>query len=284
MKNMKKLLFTITLLVSAQVFAMEAPPSMVYPEPTPRILEINFNTLPKEIQRLLVLYAIDWNEFQVAKTILSLNHTNRFLRDFVRSENGMIKILEEMPYTVNAIHLIHRLQSNPNIHKVLPVVIESAAVKQWVERAQARLEPGEGINGASLASVKKELLNKNIMVDRNVDGFTALTRATMAGNAETAKMLIKAGANPNFRHAGQSPLLHAAINGKVEVVQLLLDAGADPEIRNAMCETVCTCVRKFESQPIGRDLVDQYAEIIALLERAIIEKKQQKIARICVIS
>ena len=60
------------------------------------------------------------------------------------------------------------------------------------------------------------------------DGTTALHWAVYHDDADTAVMLLKAGANVNaVNRYGVSPLLQACENGDAGMVKLLLDAGAD---------------------------------------------------------
>lgn len=67
-----------------------------------------------------------------------------------------------------------------------------------------------------------------------VDGFTGLHLAAFAGNAEAARALLDAGADPNAvsraSFAQVTPLGTAAFAGSVEVARVLLEHGADPSI------------------------------------------------------
>jgi ankyrin repeat protein len=68
-------------------------------------------------------------------------------------------------------------------------------------------------------------------------GATALMAAAAGGDAESVRLLLKYGADPNARPAanqpgfffggGRSPLMWAAYHGNNEIAKLLLDAGAD---------------------------------------------------------
>src|SRR5262249_16928175 len=62
-------------------------------------------------------------------------------------------------------------------------------------------------------------------------GWTGLHTAARAGHLETVTLLLRYGADPNAREAGDNtyPLHWAAANRQLEVVRVLLDAGGDPQ-------------------------------------------------------
>ncbi|PWZ03925.1 hypothetical protein Zm00014a_028924 [Zea mays] len=62
----------------------------------------------------------------------------------------------------------------------------------------------------------------------NDDGVTALLSAVAAGSLPCLEVLIEAGANPNVKAGGATPLHIAADSGNIEVIKCLLKAGADP--------------------------------------------------------
>jgi ankyrin repeat protein len=69
-------------------------------------------------------------------------------------------------------------------------------------------------------------------VARNPTGFTALTGAVANNHTEIAKLLVKGGAQVNYRYEGGfSPLMAAAEHGNVELVNFLLANGADPNAK-----------------------------------------------------
>jgi uncharacterized protein len=65
-------------------------------------------------------------------------------------------------------------------------------------------------------------------------GSTALLFAAQAGDVESAKLLLAAGANPNDSGAdGNAAIVLAAFTGNGPIVPVLLDAGADPDSSGA---------------------------------------------------
>jgi uncharacterized protein len=69
-------------------------------------------------------------------------------------------------------------------------------------------------------------------VARNTTGFTALTGAVANNHTEIAKLLVRRGAQVNYRYEGGfSPLMGASENGNVELVNFLLENGADPSAK-----------------------------------------------------
>jgi ankyrin repeat protein len=69
-------------------------------------------------------------------------------------------------------------------------------------------------------------------VARNTTGFTALTGAVANNHTEIAKLLVKRGAQVNYRYEGGfSPLMGASEHGNVELVNFLLAKGADPNAK-----------------------------------------------------
>jgi uncharacterized protein len=79
--------------------------------------------------------------------------------------------------------------------------------------------------------VVQYLLEKGVNVNAaatNGTGYTALTGAVTGGHKDVVALLLKNGADPNYRYGpGYTPLLAAAANGHMEIVKTLLEYGAD---------------------------------------------------------
>jgi len=79
------------------------------------------------------------------------------------------------------------------------------------------------------------LIGKSVDVNavaRNTTGFTALTGAVANNHTEIAKLLVKRGAQVNYRYEGGfSPLMEASENGNIELVNFLVENGADPNAK-----------------------------------------------------
>jgi ankyrin repeat protein len=86
------------------------------------------------------------------------------------------------------------------------------------------------------ADVVDELIKQGADVNaHSKTGFTALMFAAQQGDADSARILLAAKANPNevMPKTGATPLIIASAISQPEVVSLLLDNGADPNVKDA---------------------------------------------------
>ena len=83
------------------------------------------------------------------------------------------------------------------------------------------------------------LIDTSVLDAQNHQGGTALIEATTQGRADTVRLLLGAGADPNVANDGGAPaLMYAASGKKLDIVRILLEAGADPNARNNEGTTV----------------------------------------------
>lgn len=79
----------------------------------------------------------------------------------------------------------------------------------------------------------EKLLDGGVNPNRPGDeyGGRALIHGVDAGDVELVRLLLKAGAEPNLRSQGMTPLGLAALRGQARIVRLLLQAGANPDLK-----------------------------------------------------
>lgn len=110
------------------------------------------------------------------------------------------------------------------------------------EPTSATAYSGDGFTALHFAAFFGEPDATALLLERGaeVDAFgrgwmtgTALHSAVSRLQADVARILLEAGANPDVRQsAGWTPLHAAAMNGDLASVELLLAAGADPAATN----------------------------------------------------
>jgi ankyrin repeat protein len=118
------------------------------------------------------------------------------------------------------------------------------------------------------SAVVEELLRRGAEVDLGAkSGFTPLMFAAQQGDANIARILINAGANPNFAQPqfGVTPLLIASAMVKTDVVALLLDKGADPNAANSRGYNPLLWVVRDSDYGIDEKGKDDIVKIVRLL-------------------
>lgn len=90
------------------------------------------------------------------------------------------------------------------------------AVRQG-DRAQVEQWLGEGVN----ANGRPDLWGKTVLLE-----------AVERGDVEMVRLLLEAGAAPDLKSGGFTPLGRAALLGHARIVRLLLRAGANPDLKS----------------------------------------------------
>lgn len=156
---------------------------------------------------------------EIAQTIITLSQTNKALNAVFNNSQVILKILNAMPYTANAISLAHLLQAKPGF---LPVM-RSPAITQWLAQAKRKLGGGPELyniieqasiyfSSADKDAVAKLLKNKNIDLNWIEHGTTLLMFASMLGLTEIIELLLVAGANPEIRDRHGWTAFHYALD------------------------------------------------------------------------
>ena len=117
------------------------------------------------------------------------------------------------------------------------------------------------------AAAVRALLDEGLDVNaRHPDGSTALLWAVYYDDAETAGVLLGAGADANANAAneyGEAPLSLAARNGNPTLAATLLDAGADPHAVKPSGETVLMAAARAGSLEVVELLLPRGVDVNA---------------------
>jgi uncharacterized protein len=104
--------------------------------------------------------------------------------------------------------------------------------------ARAELAEKGGGTALSFAARAGDLESTRLLVaagakldEAAADGNSALVLAAYSGQGEVAEFLLKKGANPNTAGAGYAPLHAAVLRGDLKLVKALLGHGANPNIQ-----------------------------------------------------
>jgi ankyrin repeat protein len=112
----------------------------------------------------------------------------------------------------------------------MPPAVSAAEEARYAELQQLALEFARRGETAALAPMLRHGLPPNLA---DAKGNTLLMLAAYHGQAETARLLLTAGADVDRRNdRGQTPLGGVAFKGDTALVELLLAAGADLEADN----------------------------------------------------
>src|SRR5580693_538518 len=113
-----------------------------------------------------------------------------------------------------------------------------------------------------MAAVRSLLTQKVDVNAPGKDGTPALHWVVRVDDIDTAKLLIKAGANVRLADRyGVTPIFLACANGNAAMIQLLLDSGADPNTVDPAGETALMTAAKVGDVASVRVLADAGAKI-----------------------
>jgi ankyrin repeat protein len=96
-------------------------------------------------------------------------------------------------------------------------------------------------------------VNPNARVDQW--GENALMHAVLHGNIDMTRALLEAGADPNLKGRGFTPLGMAALRGEVRIVHMLLKAGADVDLKSSDSNTPIVAATIMHRTDVVRELL-----------------------------
>jgi ankyrin repeat protein len=113
------------------------------------------------------------------------------------------------------------------------------------------------------AAAVRSLINQKVDVNApGKDGTPALHWAVRVDDLDTAKLLIRAGADAKLADRyGVTPLYLACTNGNAAMIKVLLDAGADPNSVDPTGETALMTVAKVGDLESAKALLDRGAKV-----------------------
>jgi ankyrin repeat protein len=96
-------------------------------------------------------------------------------------------------------------------------------------------------------------VNPNARVDQW--GENALMHAVLHGNIDMTRVLLEAGADPNLKGRGFTPLGMAALRGQTRIVRMLLKAGADVDLKSSDSNTPIIAAAIMHRTDVVRELL-----------------------------
>jgi hypothetical protein len=138
--------------------------------------------------------------------------------------------------------------------------------KLGIEKLPAIVVDGKKVSEGKYLSKEeiRVILGLLVKIESIID--ERLMRASEKGDAETVEMLLKKGANPNYRDKdGWTPLHVAAYHNRADVAELLLEKGADPTIRDKDDKSPLDVARERGQGEVARVIEKFTASRLAIL-------------------
>jgi uncharacterized protein len=132
------------------------------------------------------------------------------------------------------------------------------------DAAVAQASLAEAVKKADKAAIRAMLQKRADVNVPEPDGSTALHWAAYTNDAETAELLIRAGANAKVTNRyGVTPLALASGNGNRAIIEALLKAGADPNVASPEGETPLMLAARSGVAPAVKALIAHGADVNA---------------------
>ena len=234
MISMKTIVFTITMIISAQAFAMEAPPAP--PAVNARnAASLRLQELPVENTLNIIRHLADNYKQTTVQDLTALASTNKYFRTLVYDPTNMRAILRTMR-PAHAVDLAKRLDNlsvfkNPNgraaIRGIKRSLVHGIVLREAVQTAER--------------GIFEEIFEEHeadINWPRRLRGETPLISACKLGDPDSFNGLLNNGASLNEQDAsGNSALMRATEYGRAEMVYCLLSRGANLYLQNKLGKT-----------------------------------------------
>ncbi len=131
---------------------------------------------------------------------------------------------------------------------------------EYAEGKQRELiQAAERTDIKQVEALLKSGVNPNGVID--VGGENALMHAVLLGSVEMTRLLLEAGADPNLKGRGFTPLGMASLQGRAQIVRQLLKAGADVDRKSSDGNTPLTAASVMHRTDVIRALLPYHPDV-----------------------